>query len=122
FAGTADALAAVEAGLAFLARADAASLPIAEQAECLRALARVGSAHTAAQARILGPFTAQAGYEADGHGGPKPWLVWQTRITRGAAEGALGWSRRLSDHPHVADALTAGEVTESWARKLCEWT
>ena len=55
--------------------------------------------HTAARARILAAFTAQAGYEADGHGGPKPWLIWQTRITRGAAEGALGWSRRLAEHP-----------------------
>jgi len=94
FAGTSDALAAMEAALAFLARADAASLTVAEQAACLRGLTRVESAHTAAQARVLTAFTAQAGYELDGHGGPRAWLVWQARITRGAAAGALGWARR----------------------------
>jgi hypothetical protein len=97
-------------------------MPVGELADCLRELERAESAHTAARARMLAAFTAQCGYEADGHGGPKPWLIWQTRITRGAAEGALGWSRRLAEHPHVADALTAGEVTESWARKICGWT
>jgi len=122
FAGTSDALAAVASGLAFLARADAASLPVAEVADCLRELERAESAHTAARARMLAAFTAQAGYEADGHGGPKPWLIWQTRITRGAADGALGWARRLSEHPHIADALAVGDITESWARKICFWT
>jgi hypothetical protein len=122
FAGTADALAAVEAGLAFLARADAAALTVAEQAACLRGLTRAESAHTAAHARILTAFTAQAGYEDDGHAGPRAWLVWQARITRGAATGALGWARRLAGHPLVAGALAAGEISESWARKLCEWT
>jgi hypothetical protein len=112
----------MEAALAFLGSADAATMPAAEQADCLRALSRAESAHTAARARILAAFTARAGYEADGHGGPKPWLIWQTRITRGAAEGALGWSRRLAGHPHVAEALAAGEITESWARKLCSWS
>src|SRR5690348_18492052 len=97
-------------------------MPSAELAVCLRELARAESAHTAAHAKVLTAFTAQAGYELDGHGGPKAWLVWQTRITRGAAADALGWSRRLAEHPHIADALTAGAITESWARKLCAWS
>ena len=60
FAGTSDALAAVSSGLAFLARADAASLPAAELADCLRDLERAESAHTAARARILSAFTARS--------------------------------------------------------------
>ena len=71
FAGTGDALAAVASGLAFLARADAASLPMTEVADCLRELERAESAHTAARAKMLTAFTAQAGYEGDGHGGPR---------------------------------------------------
>jgi hypothetical protein len=122
FAGSSDALAAVASGLAFLARVDAASLPVAEVADCLRELERAKSAHTAARAKLLAAFIAQAGYEADGHGGARPWLVWQTRITGGAADGALGWSRRLREHPAIADALAAREISESWARKVCGWT
>ena len=30
--------------------------------------------------------------------------------------------QRLATHPTVADALTAGEISESWARQICEWT
>jgi hypothetical protein len=66
FAGTGDALAAVASGLAFLARADAASLPAAELAGCLRELEHAESVHTAARARMLAAFTAQCGYEDDG--------------------------------------------------------
>ncbi|HEY5990711.1 MAG TPA: DUF222 domain-containing protein, partial [Streptosporangiaceae bacterium] len=78
--------------------------------------------HTAARARILAAFTGHAGYEADGHGSARTWLRWQTRITNGAAAGAVGWMRRLNSHPVIADALAAGEVSASWARDLCSWT
>ncbi len=46
----------------------------------------------------------------------------RTRITRGAAAGAMGWMRRLSAHPAVAAALAAGELSGSWARAVCAWT
>jgi hypothetical protein len=122
FASTGDALAAVSSGLAFLARADAASLTVAELADCMRKLERAESVHTAARATILAAFTARSGYEDDGHGGPRPWLIWQTRITRGAAGGAIGWSRRLAAHPAVFDALAAEAISQSWARRICEWS
>ncbi len=52
-ATAADAAAMAEAGLAYLAAADTASLTTAEQADCLRVLERAGSRHTAARARVL---------------------------------------------------------------------
>ena len=110
------------AGLAWLAPADTASLTTAEQADCLRALAQAESIHTAARARVLYAFTAQAGYEDDGHRSPRTWLTWQTRVGGGAAAIAVKWMQRLAAHPAVADALAAGEVSESWARQICEWT
>jgi len=30
--------------------------------------------------------------------------------------------RRLSAHPVIGEALAAGELSESWARQICEWT
>src|SRR6516165_11968367 len=118
----ADALAMAEAGLAHLASADAASLTTAEQADCLRVLERLESRHTAARAGVLTAFQAQGGYEDDGQGSARSWLRWQTRITGGAAAGALGWMRRLSAHPAVGDALAGAEISESWARQICDWT
>ena len=50
------------------------------------------------------------------------WLVNQTRVTRGAAAGHVGWSRRAGAHPLVSAAMTAAEVSVSWARIICDWT
>src|SRR5690349_12256740 len=89
-----EALAMARTALSYLARIDAGSLAAAELADLLRGLEGAESGHTAARAKLLAAFSAQSGYEVDGHGGPRAWLIWQTRVTRGAADGALGWSRR----------------------------
>ena len=116
------AIAAVEAGLAWLSAADATGLTADEQAGCLRALERAESRLTAARAGILAAFAAARGYEADGQGGPRSWLAWQTRITPGAAAGATGWMRRLAAHPAISAALAAAAISASWARQVCDWT
>jgi hypothetical protein len=118
----ADAVAMVAAGLGWLAKADVASLTTIEQADCLRGLERASSMHTAARSRVLSAFSAQGGYEDDGQGSARTWLRWQTRITGGAAYGALGWMHRLAGHRAVGDALGAGQISESWARQICDWT
>ncbi len=118
----ADAVAMARAGLAALATVDAAGLTTAEQADCLRALGQAESVHAAARARVLAAFHAGDGCHDDGHGSAKMWLRWQTRISTGAAAGAMAWMRRLSAHPAVADALAAGELSVSWARAVCGWT
>ena len=51
----------VRAGLGYLASADAAQLPAATQAECLRELERDAAGLTAARAGFLAAFTAGAG-------------------------------------------------------------
>ena len=121
-ATAAEAMAMVRTGLGWLATADVASLPTAAQADCLRGLERAESMHTAARSRVLGAFNAQAGYEDDGHGSARTWLKWQTRVTGGAAAGALGWMHRHAAHPAVGDALAAAEISQSWARQICDWT
>jgi Domain of unknown function (DUF222)/HNH endonuclease len=119
---TAEAVAMVTAGLGWLAATDATMLTAVEQAECLRGLERAASMRTAAQARVLGAFHAQRTYEEDGQGSARTWLKWQTRVTDGVASGAMGWMRRLAGHRAVGDALADGEISESWARQICDWT
>jgi hypothetical protein len=118
----AEAVAMAQTGLAYLASADMASLPAAVQAECLRGLERAESLHTAARAGALAAFISSGGCEDDGQGSARAWLRWQTRITSGAAAGAVGWARRLAAHPAVGEALAAGEISASWAREICSWT
>src|SRR5450759_2707690 len=121
-ATAAEAVAMAEAGLSWLAGANATALTCAEQAECLRALERAGSMRTAARSSILRAFSAAAGYEADGQGSARTWLRWQTRVSTGAAAAETAWARRLAAHPAVYEALAAGAVSESFARPICEWT
>jgi hypothetical protein len=122
YASAGDALAAVQAGLAFLARTDAAALPAGVLADCLRGLGAAESVHIAARSRILAAFTAQSAYEDDGCRSPVSWLAWQARMTRDAAAGAVGWTRRLAAHPRIGAALAAGEISESYARKVAAWS
>jgi hypothetical protein len=121
-ATAADAVAMAQAGLAWMAGADVASMPAPVQGDCLAALERADSMHIAARAKVLAAFHAGNGCQDDGHGSAKMWLRWQTRVTKGAAAAAMAWMRRLAAHPAVGDALAAGELSGSWARQVCGWT
>ena len=110
-------------GLGYLAAADPAALPAQAQAECLEGLEQADAISTAARAWFLAAFAAGQGCAGDADYSPAAWLIHRTRITRGAARGHLGWSRRVLAHPQVAAALAEGTVlTESMARTICGWT
>jgi hypothetical protein len=118
----ADAVAMARAALGWLAAADPTTLTSSEQAECLRGLERAAAVQTAARSKVLSAFCSGRGYEDDGQYSAKSWLRWQTRVTPGAAAGVMGWMRRLAAHPGVRDALAGAEISESWARQVCEWS
>jgi Domain of unknown function (DUF222) len=118
-----EALGMLRAGLEYLAHADAAEWTAGLQADCLRALAVAESQHAAAHARVLAAFSVPGGGLAgDGHRSARVWLSWQTRATRRAAAGHVARMRALQDHPLVAAALAAGQVSLSWARQITDWT
>ena len=121
-ANVAEALSMLDRALGALTNADAGSLPTPVQAQALRALERAEARHTAARAQFLAAFTAQDGYEDDGQGSARMWLRWQTRVTRAAAAGAVGWTRRLAVHPVIAAGLAEGQLSASWARAVCGWS
>jgi hypothetical protein len=116
------ALAMLDRVLDYLNAADVASLPVDTQARALKSLEAAEAKHTAVRAAVLSAFSAGGGPEADGHGAARVWLRWQTRITKGAAAGAVAWMRRLAAHPVIERALARGELSASWAREVCAWT
>jgi hypothetical protein len=121
-ANSREALDMVRAGLGYLAAADAAQLPAATQAECLRELEQHDAMATAARAGFLASFTAGQGHAGDGDYSAVSWLMHRTGITRGAAVGHSAWARRTATHPRVIAALAAGTVSESAGRVICLWT
>src|SRR6266487_1127012 len=117
--GVADALSMLDRSLAYLATADAASLPAVVQAEALRVLERAEARHTAARSRVLGAFAGQGGFENDGSGSARAWLRWQTRVTTGAAASAVAWARHLcewTDRLPEAQRADADEILAGAAR------
>ena len=98
-ANAAEALAAVRAGLEYLAAADPTELTTDEQADCIRGLAAGESVHLAAASRLLAGFDAANGYAAYGQISARAWLRWQTRVTSPAAAAATGWMRAAGRAP-----------------------
>jgi hypothetical protein len=117
-----EALDMVRAALGYLAAADAAQLPAAAQAECLRELEQHDAMAAAARASFLAAFTAGQGPAGDGDYSAVSWLIHRTGITRGAAVGRSAWAKRVATHPRVLAALAAGQVSESVGRVICLWT
>jgi hypothetical protein len=121
-ATTTEALDMLRAAMGFLNAADAAAMAAEVQAQCLQALEQVTAMGTAARASILAAFTAGQGYCADADYSPRAWLINRTGITKGAAVAHTAWARRADAHPQIAQVLAAGQISESIARMICQWT
>ena len=121
-ASASEAMEMVRAGLGYLAGADATAMAAETQAQCLRMLEQATAMGTAARASVLAAFTSGQGYSADADYSPRAWLINRTRITKGAAMAYTAWVRRAAGHPEVTAALAAGEMSESFARTICQWT
>jgi len=122
FASASEAMELAHAALGYLASADATAMAADTQAQCLRALEQAHAMYTAARTSVLAAFTSGQGYAADTDYSPRAWLINRTRITKGAAVAYTAWVRRAAAHPEVAAVLAAGEMPESFARTICQWT
>ena len=122
FGSTAGAADMLDASLDHLAATDWASLGTQAHGEMLTRLQRAQAKLTAVNAAVLAAFTAQSGYEPDGHRSARAWLINKTGISKGAAGAAVGWDRRLRRHRGIADAMTAGDISDSWAKEIAQWT
>ena len=122
FASVGEAMEMVQAGLSYLAAADAVQLAAQTQAECLQGLEQADAVATAARASFLSAFTAGQGYSADADYSVLSWLMHRTGISRGAAVGHIAWAKRMATHPQVVAALAARQVAESVGRMICLWT
>jgi hypothetical protein len=117
-----EALEMLTAAMGYLAAADATAMTAEEQARCLRVLERATSAGAAARTSVLSAFAHGQGYSADADYSPRAWLIHKTGVTKGAAVAYTAWVRRADEHPLVFAAMATGDLPESVARLLCQWT
>ncbi len=121
--GVAEALRNISTALDHLnGPAGVAALEAAGQGDVLAALAQVTAKLTAARAAALSRFDAGRGHDADGYGSSASWLAATNRVTRKAAAADVRRMHQLRWHPRIAQALAAGEISESWAAEMAEWT
>jgi hypothetical protein len=116
------ALEMLQSAMGYLAAADATAMTAEEQARCLRVLERATSVGTAARTSVLGAFAHGHGYSADADYSPRAWLIHKTGVTKGAAVAYTAWVRRAEEHSLVFAALASGDLPESVARIVCQWT
>jgi hypothetical protein len=121
-ANASEALSMLNAAFDHLSATDWAAVGCQVQSEVLASLSGAQAKLTAVQAQVLAAFSAAGGYEPDGHRSAKQWLIHRTRLSKGAAGGAVGWQKRLGRHGAIAAAMAAGAVSESWAREIASWT
>jgi hypothetical protein len=122
FGSTREALGVLRAAMGYLFAADATGMAAGAQAECLVALEGFGCREDRDEGQGAGRVHCRARVFGGWDYSPRSWLIHRTRITRGAAAGHLSWARRAAAHPRVLAALAEGVISESYARKICEWS
>jgi hypothetical protein len=118
----ADALGMMTAALAFLSAADLHELGISGQQEILAGLGTVTARTSAVHAAALAAFDAAGGPEAHGCKNTTAWLHHHGGMTKAAARGASKDSKTQAAHPPIADALAAGDISQSFASLVIRWT
>jgi hypothetical protein len=121
-ATVAEALRMADAALGYLRDPGAASLVSAELGDTLDAIGVLSGKLSAARAAALARFDAERAYTADGYGSCTAWLKGRGRKTGKAAGAEVRQMRQFRDHPVIADAVAGGELSQSWAGELAEWT
>jgi hypothetical protein len=116
------ALRVMDAALDYLNGPGVRGIEAAALGEVLESLAGLGGKFAAARAAVLARFDAERGHVADGYGSSAAWLAAKGRTTRRAAGTEVRRMRQFRTHPVVAAAVARGELSESWAAEIADWT
>ena len=90
--------------------------------ELLIGLGEVQAKLAAAHAEFLRRFDAANAHDADGYGSSAAWLAAKGGMSKGAARASVRRMRQLGDRPLLGTALAGGDITESLAFTIADWT
>ena len=122
FGSLAEALRVGGAVADFLNSPAAAGLDGAACGEVLIALGGIQAKLAAAYAGFLRRFDASDAHNADGYGSSSAWLAARAQLTKRDARAAVRQMRQFGQRKHLAEALAAGAITDSWAAAIAGWT
>ena len=90
--------------------------------ELLISLGEVQAKLTAAHAGLLRRFDAANAHDADGCRSSSAWLAAKAGMSNKAARASVRQMRQLRDRPLLGTALIAGDITDSLAFTIADWT
>ena len=122
FNSVSDALRVVGAAVDYLNSSAVAGLDGADCGELLIGLGEVQAKLAAAHAEFLRRFDAANAHDADGYGSSSAWLTAKGGMSKGAAKASVRRMRQLGDRPLLGTALAGGDITESLAFTIADWT
>jgi hypothetical protein len=117
----AEALRMADAAMDYL-NSSAADLDGTACGEALTALSGIQAKFAAAHAALLRRFDASNAHDADGCASSSAWLAANAGLSGKDAKAAVRQMRQLGERPRLADALTSGAITQSWAAAIAGWT
>jgi hypothetical protein len=117
-----EALRMAGASLDYLNSPAARDLDGAACGEVLTALGEIQAKFTAAHMTFLRRFDALDAHDADGYATSSAWLAAMSKMSKKDAKATVRQMRQLGRHRDLADALAAGEISESWASEIAGWT
>jgi len=94
----------------------------AASGEVLTALAAVRDKLAAANAALLRRFDAADAHAADGYPNSASWLAAKCKMSRRAAKAQVRQMRVFTARPVLHEAAAGGDLSESWAGQIAEWT
>jgi hypothetical protein len=122
FGSVADAVRVGGAVADFLNSPAATGVDGAACGEVLIALGGIQAKLAAAYAGFLRRFDAADAHNADGYGSSSAWLAAKAQLTKRDARAAVRQMRQFGERPRLGAAVTAGEITRSWALAIADWT
>ena len=90
--------------------------------DLLIVLGEVQAKLTATHAAVLRRFDAANAHDADGYGSSSSWLAARAGMSRKGARAAMRQMRQLGSRPLLAEALASGDITDSLAFSVADWT
>ena len=121
-ASAAEALRTAHAALDYLNSPEAADLDGSACGELLIGLGEIQAKLTAAHSGFLRRFDATNAHDSDGYGSSSAWLAAKGGMSKGAAKASVRRMRQLGDRPLLDRALGAGDITDSLAFTIADWT
>jgi hypothetical protein len=118
----AKALRAAREAVAFLNSPAAADVDGSGCGDVLTELAMVRDQLAAANATFLRRFDAAGAHRADGYASSGSWLAGNCKMSWRAAKAQARQMRVLAARPVLHEALAKGDLSESWAADVAEWT